>query len=61
MEALAELGPAAQQEILAQAAQTSFQTNALLPAVLVIVFGLIWLSDRRRGGYQAERLEGQDV
>ena len=37
------------------------KTNALLPAVLVVVFGLIWLSDRRRGGYQAERLEGQDV
>ena len=61
VEALAELGPVAQQEILAQAAQTSFQTNALLPAVLVVVFGLIWLSDRRRGGYQAERLEGQDL
>ncbi|HAC80823.1 MAG TPA: MFS transporter, partial [Deltaproteobacteria bacterium] len=57
VEALAELGPVAQQGILSQAAQTSFETNALLPAVLVLIFGLIWLRDRREGGYRAERLD----
>lgn len=58
VEALAELGPVAEHAVLSQAAQTSFETNALLPAVLVLIFGLIWFSDRRRGGYRAERLDG---
>ena len=44
-EALA--GPA-RQEVLQAAAQVSFQTNALLPALLIAVFGVIWLWDRRR-------------
>jgi hypothetical protein len=48
----------AEHAVLSQAAQTSFETNALLPAVLVLIFGLIWFSDRRRGGYRAERLDG---
>jgi len=29
---------------------------ALLPAVLVVIFGLVFLSDLARGGYKAERL-----
>lgn len=56
-EALAALDPAAQHEILARAAQTSFETNAILPAILIVVFGLIWAADRRRGGYQPGTLE----
>lgn len=56
-EALAALDPVAQHEILARAAQTSFETNAILPAILIVVFGLIWAADRRRGGYQPGTLQ----
>lgn len=35
--------------VLAFAAQQSFRTLALFPAVLLIVFGGLWLIDRRRG------------
>ncbi len=33
--------------VLARAAQTSFETNAILPAILIFVFGAIWFWDRR--------------
>jgi MFS family permease len=33
--------------VLRQAAQTSFEANAILPAILIFVFGAIWLHDRR--------------
>ena len=46
------------QEILRQAAQVSFETNAILPAVLIVVFGAIWLYDRTHGGYRPETFEG---
>src|SRR5262245_37067758 len=42
--------------VLGISAQTSFRAVAILPAVLLIVFGAIWLYDRSRGGYRAERL-----
>jgi hypothetical protein len=29
---------------------------AILPAILLVVFGAIWLYDRARGGYRAERI-----
>ena len=29
---------------------------AILPAILLIVFGAIWLYDRARGGYKAEKI-----
>ncbi len=38
------------------AAQTSFRTVALCPAALLLVFGAIWVYDRSRGGYRAEKL-----
>jgi MFS family permease len=38
------------------AARTSFRAVAICPAVLLIVFGAIWLYDRSRGGYRAEKL-----
>ena len=57
LEAFEALDPAAQQEILARAAQTSFEVNAILPALLILVFGLIWFWDRRHGGYRPENLE----
>jgi hypothetical protein len=41
--------------ILGQAAQASFRAVAILPAVLLIVFGAIWLYDRAsygKGGFK---------
>ena len=46
-DALAVLGEAEREAIERAAAQTSFETLALLPAALVLVFGAIWLWDRR--------------
>jgi predicted MFS family arabinose efflux permease len=43
-------------EVLSVAAQTSFRVVAILPAILLAVFGAIWLYDRSRGGYKAETL-----
>jgi hypothetical protein len=37
--------------VLAIASQTSFRYVAALPAILLIVFGAIWLHDRSKGGY----------
>jgi fucose permease len=42
--------------VLGIAAQASFRTVAILPAVLLVVFAGIWLYDRSRGGYRAQRL-----
>jgi hypothetical protein len=51
------LGPGGELErVLGIAAQTSFRAVALLPAILLLVFGAIWLYDRSRGGFRAERL-----
>ena len=44
-------------EVLAVAAQISFRYVAALPAILLIVFGLIWLYDRSRGGYKPESIK----
>ena len=56
--ALDAMPVAEQNVILARAAQTSFETNAILPALLIVVFGLIWAFDRSRGGYRPETLDG---
>jgi len=42
--------------VLGIASQTSFRAVAALPAILLIVFGAIWLYDRSRGGYKVVRL-----
>ncbi len=42
--------------INAQANATSFEAMAFVTVVLLVVFGLIWMADRMRGGYKAERL-----
>jgi hypothetical protein len=42
--------------VLGIAAQTSFRAVAILPAILLIVFGGIWLLDRSRGGYRATKI-----
>jgi len=38
------------------AAQTSFEMVAILPALLLIVFGAIWFYDRSKGGFGAKRI-----
>jgi MFS family permease len=43
-------------QVLGAASQASFQAVAILPAVLLIVFGAIWLYDRSQGGFKASKL-----
>jgi MFS family permease len=43
-------------QVLAVASQTSFRAVAILPAILLVVFGAIWLYDRSKGGYKAVKL-----
>ena len=54
--AFAALSGDALNTVLAQASTASFRIVAILPAILLIVFGLIWLNDRRKGGFKPERL-----
>ena len=44
------------ERVLGIAAQTSFRAVAILPALLLVVFGAIWLYDRRRGGFRAQKI-----
>ncbi|MFI5321525.1 MAG: MFS transporter, partial [Myxococcota bacterium] len=46
-DALAALADAQRLAIERSAAQTSFETLALLPAALILVFGAIWAWERR--------------
>jgi MFS family permease len=39
-------------EALVYASQYSFRAVAILPAILLLVFGVIWLYDKSRGGYR---------
>jgi hypothetical protein len=48
-------GPALER-VLGIAAQTSFRSVAILPAILLVVFGAIWLFDRSIGGYRSQKL-----
>jgi hypothetical protein len=45
---LAGLSPEAMAEVLRFASVESFQSVAILPLVLLPVFGLIWIADKRR-------------
>ncbi len=51
-------GPALER-VLTIASQTSFRYVAVFPAILLGVFGAIWIYDRLRGGYRPVRLEAQ--
>jgi fucose permease len=51
---LAALSPEAMQEVVRYASVESFQAVAIVPLLLLPVFGLIWLFDRRRGGHAPE-------
>jgi hypothetical protein len=53
---LAALSPQAMQEVLRYASVESFQSVAIVPLLLLPVFGLIWLFDRRKGGHQVESI-----
>lgn len=48
-------------QVLTIAAQTSFRYVAILPAVLLLVFGAIWVYDRSRGGYRPVRISAPEV
>jgi fucose permease len=43
-------------DVLVYASQYSFRIVAILPAILLVVFGAVWLYDRARGGYRPERI-----
>ncbi len=43
--------------VLGTAAQASFRAVAILPAILLVVFGAIWLYDRSKGGFKAVKLQ----
>jgi hypothetical protein len=38
------------------AAQLSFKEVAILPAILLLVFGAIWMYDRSKGGFKAKKV-----
>ena len=42
--------------VLGEAAQQSFRAVAILPAVLLVVFGAIWLYDRSKGGFKPTKI-----
>jgi hypothetical protein len=42
--------------VLALASQESFRKVAILPAILLVVFGAIWLHDRSKGGYKPVKI-----
>lgn len=42
--------------VLAYASQYSFRMVAILPAILLVLFGFIWLRDRAQGGYRPEKI-----
>jgi hypothetical protein len=55
-EKLAAVGGDAVKVIEAQASIASFRIVAAMPAVLLLVFGIIWLKDRAKGGFKPQKL-----
>ena len=55
-EAFARLTGPALEQVQIQAAQASFRYVSMIPLVLLVVFGAIWIYDRSRGGYKAESI-----
>ena len=47
-------------EVLTYASQYSFRVVAILPAILLVVFGAIWAMDKARGGYKPEQLAAKE-
>ena len=54
--AAAEVAGKSADDALQAASSASFQFVAILPAILLVVFGGIWLYDRRKGGFKSESL-----
>jgi hypothetical protein len=54
--ALEKAGGPQLERILGIAAQRSFLYVAVLPAILLIVFGAIWLYERSHGGFKQVKL-----
>jgi MFS family permease len=48
-------GPA-KDAVDATASAASFRFVAMLPAILLVVFGAVWLNDRRKGGFKPEQI-----
>jgi MFS family permease len=57
-DAKAGLAPAVDRlaEVQGIAAQASFRAVAILPAILLVVFGAIWLYDRSKGGFKPVKM-----
>ncbi len=55
-EAFKSLSGDALNDVLVQASTASFRIVAILPAILLIVFGIVWLNDRAKGGFKPEKL-----
>jgi MFS family permease len=49
-------GSPAMEAVKKVAAADSFRFVAMLPAILLIIFGAIWLMDKRKGGFKPEKL-----
>lgn len=43
-------------DVLGHASQVSFRYVAILPAILLLVFGAIWLVEKSRGGFKQVKL-----
>ena len=43
-------------QVLGMASQSSFRAVAVLPAILLVVFGAIWLYDRSKGGFKPVKI-----
>jgi MFS family permease len=43
-------------DVLVKASTQSFRIVAILPAILLIVFGAVWLRDKSKGGFKPEKL-----
>ena len=53
---LASLSPEAMEEVVRYASVASFQSVAVIPLLLLPVFGVIWLYDMRQGGHRAQAI-----
>jgi MFS family permease len=61
LDALRESQPQVVDQAKATGAQQAFRRVAMLPIILVLVFGSIAISDRLRGGYKPEELESKEL
>ncbi len=57
--ALAAMSGEELKEVMRVASVTSFRAVAIVPVLLLPVFGIIWWLDKRKGGYQPVRLESE--